>query len=497
MSTLNSEVHGGSPKANGSQKTALAPLLEEAFICIENGEWSDAVRACERVLEQEPENAEAYFGKAMAAVHCAKKEALPGYFKLLADDENYQNALKFAAPELKAEMEGYLKDGIYNDALKMMQAAKAEAVCRVAAETFESISGWKDADARCEEALEKAEAIRKDQIYQAAVFKAQIGYIFTTEEAIEKFESIPGWRDADEQLINCKNKLEELIAAETQEKQENAQRAEQYRKARARKAVKIAIPVIIGVLLICAAVAVGRVLKNVVIPNKKYNEAIALLENEQYTQARAIFLELGDYRDSSEQLRKMQWQDIEAGDTLVFGNYQQEEVEWLVLAREGDRALLVSKYILDCRAFNREYDVINWGSSPLRTWLNSTFIESTFSENERAIIEETLVSNPDSSTFVTKGCEDTVDKVFLLSVDEAKMYFKSDSAREAQGTAYAVSQGLYVSPNGNSWWWLRSPGSSTRMIADVGRDGEVDEYGFVVAASIRYGVRPAMWLNIG
>ena len=37
------------------------------------------------------------------------------------------------------------------------------------------------------------------------------GYISSYSDAIDLFKSIPGWKDADEQIIVCNNKIKELL----------------------------------------------------------------------------------------------------------------------------------------------------------------------------------------------------------------------------------------------------------------------------------------------
>ncbi len=55
------------------------------------------------------------------------------------------------------------------------------------------------------------------------------------------------------------------------------------------------------------------------------------------------------------------------GDYITFGRYPQTAkgndntpIEWLVLARDGQKALLISRYALDCQAYNSKYDDMTW-----------------------------------------------------------------------------------------------------------------------------------------
>ena len=53
-----------------------APLLKRAFLFLEDGDWQEADAYCEKVLDVDPENAQAYLGKLMAELQVRKPEAL-------------------------------------------------------------------------------------------------------------------------------------------------------------------------------------------------------------------------------------------------------------------------------------------------------------------------------------------------------------------------------------------------------------------------------------
>ena len=112
------------------------------------------------------------------------------------------------------------------------------------------------------------------------------------------------------------------------------------------------------------------------------------------------------------------------------------------------------------------------------------------------MIPSILVINDDNPTYGTNGGNNTTDRIFLLSIEEANNYFLSDSARAVKATAYAVSQGVYVSPtnNNSSWWWLRSSGIYSSLAARLITYGGIDADGNSVSSSI-IGVRPALWID--
>ena len=198
---------------------------------------------------------------------------------------------------------------------------------------------------------------------------------------------------------------------------------------------------------------------------------------------------------------------IAVGDYVTFGSYEQdndtsngkEDIEWLVLDKEGDRMLVISKYALDCQPYNQEWEDVTWETCTLRSWLNEEFIYEAFTSTKLSQIPTVTVTADANPNYDTDPGNDTQDKVFLLSIDEANEYFDSYEARECTPTEYATAQGVYVSDStgyeGNCWWWLRSPGVYQYAAAYVYYDGDVGDYGSTVSSSIN-AVRPALWINL-
>ncbi|MBQ6430752.1 MAG: Ig-like domain-containing protein [Oscillospiraceae bacterium] len=195
---------------------------------------------------------------------------------------------------------------------------------------------------------------------------------------------------------------------------------------------------------------------------------------------------------------------VEVGDILLLGTYEQdnnaydgkEEIEWLVLDKQGSSVLVVSRYGLDCQLFNGSMSNATWDSCSLRTWLNDTFYYSAFTSQEQSRILNTTVAASGNPSFGTNAGSNTYDKIFLLSISEANWYFGSDAARLCKGTAYCTAQGAYVGNGGNCWWWLRTPGDRIGSAANVGSSGAI-HYNGNDADSAAGAVRPAMWITIG
>lgn len=195
------------------------------------------------------------------------------------------------------------------------------------------------------------------------------------------------------------------------------------------------------------------------------------------------------------------------GDTVSFGCYEQdnntengaEAIEWIVLDAEGENVLLLSKYGLDAQAYNSSDEAVTWENSGLRQWLNDTFYKTAFSEAEKGVIIPVTNVNPDNERWGTSGGNDTNDTVFLLSIDEAETYFSDrNETLWTQATPYAVEQGAFVADNGDSPWWLRSPGDHNdggfcAAYVDY-RPSGVSLSGYAAQKSSRT-VRPSLWVK--
>ena len=560
-------------------------LLKRAFMFLEDGDWSAADEYCEKVLDIDPENARAYLGKLMAECRACRLEDLQNCRQPFDGSGNYNKILRFAEPKLIETLKGYIAHindrnenarltGIYNRAVSAMKEANSENEYKAAAEIFKTVPGFKDADSLVEKCLDNAEICRKDALYNSARSQMTGNIIRNYESAIRMLESISGWKDADEQIYACQKKVEELKAKEEAERLEAERKAEEHRIAveKAKKKAKKVFIAIVSVACVCTVFLI--LLKTVIIPKQKYNQAMELISSGDYDSAYELLEEIGDketiasnkydraikyidsgdydsayellkeigdnetiasnkydrairyinsgnykaaymlldglsYKDSAEKLLSIKPQyykfllkNSKVGDIVYFGTYEQdndtsngkENIEWLVLAKENNRVLVISDKALDCQTYNSSITSVTWETCTLRKWLNNDFINAAFSDDEKAMIPTVTVSADKNPKYNTNPGNATKDKVFLLSIVEAEKYFSSDEARMCVPTEYAISNGASDSYT-NCWWWLRSPGISQDLAASVYFDGDVHEYGNNVNCA-NLAVRPALWITI-
>lgn len=498
-----------------------APLLKRAFMFLEDGDWNSANEYCEKVLDIDPENASAYLGKLLSELRVRKQEALKDQAEPFDHNNNYQKAVRFADEKLKAALTGYIEhintrnenarlDGIYTRAKNAMSAANTESAYKEAAHLFESIDEYQDSAVLVQSCYEKAEIARKDAILSEGKSKMSGEVISNYEAAIKLLESISGWKDADEKIYTCQKKIEEIKAKAEADRLEKERQAEIARKEAERIAKRNKKIAIITTPIVCAIIAFIIILNTVIIPNGKYNDAIALMDAGNVIEAYETLVALDGYKDSSDKASSIydkykveKLKVAKVGDYVFFGAYEQdnntangkEDVEWLVLEVKGGKALVISKYALDCKQYNTSYTDVTWEACTLRKWLNNDFINAAFSADERTMIPTVTVSADKNPDYSTNPGNATQDQVFLLSITEVNKYFISDSARQCEPTDYAVANGAWESDSGNCWWWLRSPGDSQDTAAGVCSGGDVYEYGRSVDSDIS-AVRPALWIDL-
>lgn len=658
----------------------VTSLLKRAALFLEDGDTASAREYYDRVLDIDPECAEAYMGKVCAETGCRKESNLGALNYCVDMRGDWQKAVRFASAAQKQKYEGYMASvrarveehchelaidcacavavgrgsrAKMDDALKAYRANcltegsestdysaeenaswhlagyqsirntlaqmiadndprdVTEGMLKVAAAMFGQIKGE---EARAQQCLVLAEQARQKVIYEkASARRAAIGMpdlmdAADLEALAKQFGQIPGYKDAKQQAEQCLQDaenaretvyndaveamqeaekgnfsfkwekairmlareglngyrdVEELGKQAEQRRKECENAEEKERKAKERKNKRLTVAFVLVVLIACV---VGWFVVTRVIPENKYQRAVALRENGQYDEAIAVFAELGDYSDAAQQLSETKYQqaknlnafgkydeayaiyvtltgykDVDkllaeddnmmvaaaaaaraaqfvVGNYVTFGEYSQTAagkdmtpIEWLVLARDGNKALLISRYGLDAQKYNTINTGVTWEKCTLRTWLNNAFYNKAFNSAEQTAILITSVDNSKCQGYwSTEGGNNTQDKVFLLSYAEANKYFDvenwqnngaTDNVKSRVApTVYAIAQGAgknssYKTADGidAGRWWLRSPGVSQYDAAYVSTDGSL----YANRVNVGSGsVRPALWVNI-
>lgn len=147
--------------------------------------------------------------------------------------------------------------------------------------------------------------------------------------------------------------------------------------------------------------------------------------------------------------------------------FKVEPIRWRILSEDGRSAFILADGILANKAYDASSN--NYKNSDIRAWLNGEFLNTVFGEVAQSLIETTEVDNSAYSTGDVSNpyaCENTFDKVFLLSYREVMSYgIASNSTFNEAGcmtvSDYARSTGAYMDTSGSTFgcgdWWLRSP----------------------------------------
>ena len=191
--------------------------------------------------------------------------------------------------------------------------------------------------------------------------------------------------------------------------------------------------------------------------------------------------------------------DTAVGDLVRFGHFEQdnvdfdgaEPIEWLVLERDGDRALLMSRYLLHSMPYFDGTGPVQWETCDARAWLNGDFFHTAFNDEERARIEETEVDNSsvqEAENFPGMDAPPTRDRVFLLSYAQIVKYGMGEIEPLYTARSRAIQQSTSVER------WTRSSQGNAFTISVMSMVGFELSRG---PADHNAYLQPALWVKLG
>jgi len=224
---------------------------------------------------------------------------------------------------------------------------------------------------------------------------------------------------------------------------------------------------------------------------------------------------------------------VPPGGKARFGGY-----DWYVLEKLEGKILILTEKVIEKRVYHRREGEITWETCDMRKYLNGEFYNS-FGTSDRKRIIEVVNENTHNPWYGTHGGNPTIDKIFLLSIDEVLKYFgDSGSLKNRYPVAddedyskwckdeylpwiddqYSINRRAVDDAGMVVGWSLRSPGANGRLVASVsGNCGDEFDHGVLgvaggggdmvdghfifdtvdvlhVTKNIN-GVRPALWLR--
>ena len=158
------------------------------------------------------------------------------------------------------------------------------------------------------------------------------------------------------------------------------------------------------------------------------------------------------------------------GDEFTLGTYEQdndlengkEDIEWVVLSKDGDGYICISKCVLDAQYFSNNNQVIpnSWSDSHLREWLNNTFLLEAFSDMDKMNLSEMQTriyewESLDKYVMNTKTVSDKVRVINYGELDDNPSCVKVTEYAKAQGASF-IDDGTREHENCSDGWCMMS-----------------------------------------
>lgn len=351
----------------GSGNNKIASLLDRGNMALEDGDWAKADSFFEDVLNNDSKNAQAYLGKTLAQEKCrtvdafvrkrkgisenaksenlhfepnhahieeiAEKYAIGNYLdkdtirRMYDYDLSYSSRVADRKEQYRSEESYWANHKLLSRAEKFAVGAVAENLTREKKALFAALSD-RVKQAESAEKSEKEALLKRysdflkqtdaevEKRYRTALNMRETNYENWLKKAKEEkepeilkeleqcFIGLGDFRDSKSLAEHCHKRAEEQRA-----RIEAAQEAERIRweKQRATQKKKKKMLTIVAAVAAVLAIAVGVVIKNVMIPKWKYDDALAMMDAGLYEEAIAAFEALGDYEDSAEKIPECQY----------------------------------------------------------------------------------------------------------------------------------------------------------------------------------------------
>ena len=163
--------------------------------------------------------------------------------------------------------------------------------------------------------------------------------------------------------------------------------------------------------------------------------------------------------------------DLEPGDVFTFGEYEGDELDWIVLSKTVNVIYCLSEETVTFLPYDEEGHNNEWNGSSLSNWLNDDFYNSAFTDEEKVRIKFAYGTNYPSVSHE--------NKIYLLNRSDFENY-----------------RFILADHELTLGWWLRSYNNNDDTTADIcDSNGDISYGG--CDCSTPCGVRPAMKIYIG
>ena len=163
-------------------------------------------------------------------------------------------------------------------------------------------------------------------------------------------------------------------------------------------------------------------------------------------------------------------------ESVFLGRYEQdgnlengaEDIEWNVITRDGDKVLLLSKYIIESEIISDNLHPPIYDDTVVRNKLIGEYYDKFFNNEEKEMIEERVLNNFDCplKRYYKNKTYQSNDMMFLLSLEDIRRFFgdtnKAIEQLKTKATYYVTDvkdvRRRINDIDINNCYWLRSPG---------------------------------------
>lgn len=188
----------------------VVPLLKRASIFLQDCAWDKAESYCEKILDVDPENPEAYIYLLLAHLKKSTQEDLVDAKEPIDSIDYYKKAMRFACDDLKGELINLNKENYYRRAVSAFNAAKTESEYKSSKAIFDYVIDYKDAKKYAEWCVEKAEAARVEAIYQEGYHEYRKDTLAGYAAAVSTLSRIKGYKDSTGLIEKSNLRMKEI-----------------------------------------------------------------------------------------------------------------------------------------------------------------------------------------------------------------------------------------------------------------------------------------------
>ena len=302
------------------------------------------------------------------------------------------------------------------------------------------------------------------------------------QDAIDVYDKLYGYKNSDSFINECENLLKTFESQKTYENAMDRFNEESYQEA----------------------AALFESLKDYSDAKDKAKESYykygeKCVADTDYENAYYAFNSAKGYSNADELAAKFKFAVTKVGSTLTYGKYEQdndttngaEDIVWYVLYKEKDKALLLSKYVLDTIAYDENFkttetptEPFTYANSTVRKFVNETFYNEAFSEEEKKTLITFELTETDTAGNELAKSE---NNVFILTSSLVEQYVTSSTMKNAYGTKAALNA---TSTAKTIWWTATIDEEGTRALTLTSQGNNARTYLNSIC-----GVRPAIWVD--